>query len=820
MNNQYIAKRNNLFEEVLQIINTYKRGNQLLIDLKIGIDNNQLRATTNKLVKIDHDVKACRILPYKIWQITLGDKLKHYQEELEKKILEAEKLISQANSLIRSQNPLDIKSFIRAVKLYQSSLLILNEPKTQAKLSRIKYELSQRQIFANEYNQGKLLAKDLYFTNALKAFKRAEELFNTAVLTANIRVCEEKIKHEEKYANNLKTAKKYIQNGFLEKALQVLIEARKIFARQDSTALIYKLENTLKGYEEFCKGLNSEKLQNYEQAAVHYNSSLKLLPSTNMVEDTIYTRLAFSHFRSRNLNLALQHLENSSAQSALYLKGFIYFQHSDFNKAFQAWISLNHPDIKKQSKLLKQAAESHKLKVIHQIQIYIEAQNLHAAKSESQKYLDEFGEDDYPVSINLEQHIQPCLEITNWMANDHSAILPDLEKQLQQNFTLTNIHNWAIAAYFAAQDDKSHIPKMIAAIFTMVANLEKNQNLKMLPWLTDEVPDLNQLKQDLISLVQNTLDRLKDEDLPSYLQGRDLYRVETHALRLNAEKEELVPKIGNIYLTPGCSRYFPNVLSQTRPHESLLGTLYTAWGTAIAACLDGDIERAIQIQPRQTATNSLEKLAVSTITYYRGKHALQSGKWREAQTHLKGLASIIQKNREWQKEIDELGTKIRRELDNNNDHINFAEFWHHITGNPVASAYLAEYKAEDIRERIVEEKISLSQAKRELQKLRTIDKNNPLVEDLIEKIEFQEELEDLVNVMENSSIETWVSKALRSNHKEIHRRTATVLMDILMNGIERRSLDINEMKKILRWLRQLSPDDQNIRDMATQLKVY
>lgn len=820
MNNQYVAKTNNLFEEFLQIINAYKRGSQLLTDLKIGIDNDQLRAITNKLVKIDHDVKACRILPYKIWQITLGRKLKHYQEGLEKKILEAEKLISQANSLIKSQDPLDIKSFIRAVTLYQSSLLILNEPKTKAKLSRVKHELSQRQIFTNEYDQGQILAQQLYIAKALKSFRKAEEIYSTALLTVKINDCESKIEDEKQYLHNLKIAKVHVKCGFLEKALQVLVEARKIFPRQDSTSLSNKLENTLKGYEEICKGLNSEKLQNHEQAAIHYNSSLKLLPSTNIVEDTIYTRLAFSHCRLRNPILALQYLENSSTQSALYLKGFIYFKQGDFNKASQAWTSLNHPEIKEQSKLLKQAAESQKLKVIHQIQIYIEAQNLHAAKSESQEYLDKFGEDDYPVGINLEQHIQPCLEISNWQTNDYSAILPNLEKQLQQSFAQANIHNWAIAAYLAAQDDKSCIPKMIAAIFAMVANLEQNQNLKMLPWLTDEVLDLNQLKQDLISLAQNTLDRLKDEDLSSYLQGRDLYRVETHALRLNIENEKFAPKIGNIYLTPGCYRYFSNILSQAKPNESLLGTLYTEWGTAIAACLDGDIERAIQIQPRQTATNSLEKLAVSTITYYRGKHALQSGKWREAQTHLKGLASIIQKNREWQKEINELGTKIRRELDNNNDHINFAEFWHHITGNPVASAYLAEYKAEAIRERIVEEKISLSQAKRELQKLRTIDKNNPLVEDLIEKIEFQEELEDLVNVMENSSIETWVSKALRSNHKEIHRRTATVLMDILMNGIERRSLDINEMKKILRWLRQLSPNDQNIRDMATQLNVY
>ena len=73
----------------------------------------------------------------------------------------------------------------------------------------------------------------------------------------------------------------------------------------------------------------------------------------------------------------------------------------------------------------------------------------------------------------------------------------------------------------------------------------------------------------------------------------------------------------------------------------------------------------------------------------------------------------------------------------------FAQFWNELLNSQASKSYLTEYKVEEIREQISADKISFKKALEELEKLKNIDLKNPILIDLIDRVEMGIESQEI-----------------------------------------------------------------------------
>ncbi|MEH2112600.1 hypothetical protein [Nostoc sp.] len=299
---------------------------------------------------------------------------------------------------------------------------------------------------------------------------------------------------------------------------------------------------------------------------------------------------------------------------------------------------------------------------------------------------------------------------------------------------------------------------------------------------------------------------------------RDRYRLELVSLNLMGEPSEWGMKIKDMFITPGCyQHYLPrwqgSYDNRINANQKILNSLYTNWGLAMAACLEGDYQRAIQLKPSTTDNSDIAAFAQKFVAYHEGYYQLQQQKWREAIISLKQAKPEIQASNDWQQEIDKLCGFQRQVISESQEHLEFAQFWYDLLGSRDARSYLAEYKAEQIREQIANEQISSATALRELQKIKEIDNQNPIVIDLIQRIEFNQELELIENLLKNNQFEEAVQRAKKSQHQRLRNIVSDICVDILIKGFQNRDLGFEDIYQLGHWAYELSPDDPNVQEV-------
>lgn len=128
-------------------------------------------------------------------------------------------------------------------------------------------------------------------------------------------------------------------------------------------------------------------------------------------------------------------------------------------------------------------------------------------------------------------------------------------------------------------------------------------------------------------------------------------------------------------------------------------------------------------------------------------------------------------------------------------------------------------KAEEVREEIVAEKISLKQALIKLKEINNLDANNPLVLDLIDKTETIIEKEKIFDMIKSNNFDGAVEAAKRSRYAEVRLMVTDLCIDILLNGIQNNSLYHDDIIKLCNWAYQLSPDDPRVREIRYHLGI-
>ena len=344
--------------------------------------------------------------------------------------------------------------------------------------------------------------------------------------------------------------------------------------------------------------------------------------------------------------------------------------------------------------------------------------------------------------------------------------------------------------------------------------------------------DFKAVSLELQNRIQVAIANVKAKNKHEYLNLRDRLRLELTALKLMGDPIVSGMRINDIWVAPGCyncyySRWRLTIVNQINAEHKILNCLYTDWGLALAACLLGNSSRAIHIKPVRTPENEIEVLAQKLIAYYESCYHLQQNKWRDAIIPMQIAQSEMDTRADWKQEIDRLCTlqrqsiqKVTNPSEQLTEHLEFAQFWYDTLKSKLAREYLAEFTAEKIRSQIADEKITLEEGLQKVRELKQIDVENPVVLDLISKIEFDQELKAIENLLKTEQLEAAVQRAKRSNYQRIRKTMAEICVEILVQSSETQELSVEYMYKLGRWAYELCPYEPDFQEIYRKLNLY
>ncbi|MBW4645231.1 MAG: peptidase M, neutral zinc metallopeptidase site [Goleter apudmare HA4340-LM2] len=752
-----------------------------------------------------------------ICQLLLGnvlDKLKQQLTHWQRQVAAANKLAANAKTVLKQDtgDPLQTQALASAIALYERCSQIIHDERVSQLIKQYQKELQRRQQFQILVTQAESHTEQQFFKNAIAAYCEAEKLYSTEAVRQAISTAEAKVKEEEIYDAALQRAKQAQSEGKLRSAIALLENALANFNRADGRGLLQFLQRTVKGKDLFRQGLAAEKAGDFKTSVSLYENAKSLLPDITDCR----IRLGIVAIKNQDWKTTLSHLEGLSSEQAAYLRGFAYAQQENLQLANREWQSLSSTAITEQREILKSISQRQRLLSLKKIEQLVKAEKLDEAKTASTEFIQTFS-DDQLIEENLYQHIQPRLEARIWEGSSWRDVVTQSEKIWKSQTNITTLHNLAVATYYYAQSDTSKLSNAIIVMSTALANLNHDPTLQDVPWLGKKV-DYASVSLEIQRRLETAVDSLKDTNINVYLNLRDLFRLESVTLKLMGESAKQGMMVNDLYLTPGCySRYldqWKNVLvNRINVSQKILNSLYTPWGLAVAAFMEGDSQRGIQIQPASNPTSEIEKFAKKFVAYHQGCYQLQQQKWREAIILFQQAKSEIKANDNWQQEIDRLCGLQRQVISEFTEHLQFAQSWYELSRSNSAASYLAEYKAEKIREQLVEKQISLEKALKELQEIKRIDAQNPIVLDLSERIEFQQEMEAIEKLLKNDQFEEAVKRAKKSPHQRIRQIVTDICIDILIKGFKERDLGFEVIYDLGRWAYELCPDDQNVQEI-------
>ncbi|QFS42931.1 peptidase M, neutral zinc metallopeptidase site [Nostoc sphaeroides] len=752
-----------------------------------------------------------------ICQLLLGKLLDNLTQQLKQwryQVAQVDKLAANAKTFLKQDtgDPLETQALTNAIAIYQRCTKIIHDDRISRVIKQCQKELQRRQQFLSLVTQAQSQAENRFYKNAIAVYREAEKLYSTESLEKAIAASLAQVQQEEIYDAAFEKVQQAESEGRLQGAIALLKKALTHFSRSDGIDLLQKLQQTLKGREKFRQGLAAEKAGDFKAAASFYKNAKLLLPNSTSCQ----IRLALVAIKTQAWAIALTYLEAIPGEQAAYLRGFAYAQQEDLQVAYKEWQRLSTANIAKQREILKNLSQRQRLLKLQNIEQLVAAENWEKAKAESTQFLQKFGSDPL-VEENLNEHIQPRLEAELWKDKEWKIIADKVEKAWISQPNITTLHNLAVANYYLAQTSPINLLNLIFSLSTALANITEDPSLQDVPWLENKPVEFAAVSLELKRRIKTAID-MKDTNIIEYLYLRDRYRLEVVSLNLMGEPPKWGMKIKDVFITPICYQYYlPQWQSifenKIHANQKILSSLYTNWGLAVAACLEGDYQRAIQLKPSTTDKSDIAAFAQKFVAYHEGYYQLQQQKWREAIIPLKQAKPEIKANKDWQQEIDRLCGLQRQVLSNFQEHLEFAQFWYNLLESRDARSYLAEYKAEQIREQIANEQISSATALRELQKLKEIDNQNPIVIDLIERIEFNQELELIDNLLKNNKFEEAVQHAKESQHQRLRNIVSDICIEILIKGFKNRDLGFEDIYQLGYWAYELCPDHPNVQEI-------
>jgi hypothetical protein len=559
-----------------------------------------------------------------------------------------------------------------------------------------------------------------------------------------------------------------------------------------------------------------EQSGDFQQAYITYDNALRTLPELTECR----TRLGVVAIKTNRYSEAVDVLTDQLDEQSTYLRGLAYAKQGEIQKAGQEWHSLpSNSVMNAQRKALRALAQWEKLLLLRQIEQSVDANALDAAKTSSVQFLQKFGQTE-TVEANLHGHIQARIESELWQSQDWTAIAKDTQQTWLSQQDIKSLHNWAIARYYSVISQSGQtaytasLQAFIPVWLTALANFKSNTVLHQSAWTNSESVNAAELVPQLKQKLETLIDEFKEKDVKIYLQLRDHYRLGVTASRLVADCSD------KLIVLPGCLAGDRIKQLGSKDSESLVvRSLYTNWGLSVAACLEGDAERAIQLQPSLSEQTDEQKYARQFVAYHEGCYYLQNGNWRRAMTALQLAQTEILINLEWRDRIDQLCDVQRQKLTSQEEY-QFSELWYELVKSQTATRYLTTQRTEAIREQLVAEKISEVKAKEELQKILSLDARNPVTLDLRDKVQAQIDIPAILRLLKTGNTQAAIRLAKQSNSKLTRIKVAELLITILLDGAKQGQMSSFKIRQFGQWAYELAPDEPSFQDIFHSLGIY
>lgn len=741
----------------------------------------------------------------------------------------AQRLIQEGNNLLAlvSNDPKEYENLEKALYCLQRAKNLLFDPQVNEQVKTYSFELQQRKQWLELFEDAQANALAKYFLRALPIYEEAQKFYNTDELNELIAVCKASAIAEKQYYRELKNAKSFCQQADFPKAFKAARMAIASFPREDGQKFLRSLERILESKTIFQKGLHHEQSRELDLALDCYTRAYKLMPD--------YLECRFRQVivacKQENWEQALNFLVGLNGDRASYLRGFIFAKNQNYDENAREWQNIRSSELDTQRSKLKIIKQKAYLLDLQAIEKFVDQGEIEKAANISHKALERHPQAEV-IRKNLDTHILPRLDSEAWKQTEinWNALLEKTRSIWLERPNIQSLHNWAVAAYYCAMN--TDYPKLDlimefnASWGTAIANLPDDPSLSNLPWLGNSTPDRSQLKQKLEELWDRVLDRFKGHDLNSYMQLRDWQRLDRYTLNILTSSAEASIKLGLVFILPSAIDFLEQLEKSNNnltkfmldlqyqyqhkllPTSSQLSLFYSPLGIAIAACLDGDVERGLQLKYYNSGyLNHKEHLnnAHAMLSYFECCHLLKKNQWQNALQLAKQFKQSIQKNSEWLSEIDRLCESIVRELDEK-DQITFAKSWLEVTASKAAKNYYTECKTEEIRMQIGKERITPQQGLSKLRELTDIDTSNPVYRDLINRIEVVIANEDVVKFLKRGETENAFNRAMRSGNREVKQALAEVLFNILQEADRQGRISYGERIQVVGWITQLVPD--------------
>ncbi|TVQ42308.1 MAG: hypothetical protein EA365_15505 [Gloeocapsa sp. DLM2.Bin57] len=705
---------------------------------------------------------------------------------------------------------------------YLNNLIISNKAYKYLKyfwetpdLRPVKRNSEKHRQFLSKYNEGQSLVEKAYYIQALQKFQEASQIYAPEKLAELIYLCQQKSQEEQLYNQQLFTIKQKIKTGKLLEAQKELRGILTKFRRQDGEDILKNLDRIIKGKIAFQAGLKAEKNKQWLEAEQKYKLAKENL--TELTEVTL--RLGIIAVKQAKYPLAITRLAGLTAKEASYWRGYAYSQQKKWQQAKQEWKNIPDLAVKKQLETIQYLQAKEQLVTINKIKEAVSNNQLEEAREISLAYLAQFGTDSR-VEYNLYQHILPSLNNQSWSSKNWRKISEATEQEWLQNKDITSLHNWNVANYYYYQETKQpqQLTKLISSWSTAIANLQSNPLWDNLPWLTRNMINTEELTTNLQTLLETLIDSYKDTKIDTYYQLRDKYRRELLAIKLMQKSNQGV-KINNLWITPQSYQEYQTYFPQTKIPNQIWGTLYTDWGLAIAACLEGDRSRGFQLQPSQKPTTEIEKYAAQYLDYQIGCYYLQQKQWQKAIKPLEENKNLITNSADYLAEVNQLCQLQRQELDEKDldTKLEFAQFWRTLLSTPEANSYFAQLRVSQIANSLNEETMTETEAIKQLKLLQTIDRDNPLVDNLLQIVLERQELLEIFNLMENGRFTAGIDKAKSSTNQGLRNQVAHFCLEISIDAANNNTLPREEVIQLVKWAYELDPTDTECRELYYQI---
>jgi hypothetical protein len=760
----------------------------------------------------------------------LGDLLIKLEESSKKwniQIQNAQRLVQEGSNLLTSisNNPKEYEVLEQALYYLQKAESLLFDSKVNDQVKFYSSELQRRKQWLKLFEDAQANVSAKYFQRALSIYEEAQSLYSTDELNNLIIVCRSSITAEKRYIRQLKDAKSFCQQADFAEAFKAARMAIISFPREDGQRFLRSLGTILECKTSFLQGLQHEQSGELDLALDCYNKSYKLMP--DFLECRF--RQVIVACKQENWEQALVFLNGLNGDRASYLRGFIFAKQQNYDDNAREWQGLRIAGLDAQRSKLKIIKQKAYLLDLQEIEKFVDQGDLEKAANTSKRVLEIYPQAEV-IRENLENHILPRLDLEMWKQSKTNwyLLLAKNRSTWLENPNIQSLHNWAIAAYYCTMN--TEFPKLTlimefnASWGTAVANLSGDPSLTNLLWLGNEAPDRSQLKKKLEELWDRVLDRVKENDLDTYMKVKDWQRLDRYTLKMLTSSTKPMIELGSTWILPSTIDFLQQLAKlnnnltksildiqnqyKVLTASSQLSLLYSPLGLAIAACLDGDIERGLQLKTYNSGHlnhNEHFKNAQATLSYFESYDLLKKNKWQNALKLAKQFTQLIQKNSEWISEIDRLCDQIAHQLDEK-DQITFARLWLEVTSSKAARNYYTECKTEEIRLQIANKKFTPRQGLSKLKELTDIDTSNPVYRDIINRIEVVLANEEVYQCLKRGDTESAVKCAMRSGNREVRQTLAEVLLNILQEGDRSGRISYWERMQVVNWIRQLVPD--------------